>query len=79
MKKPRPDIAQIKTKTIGDAIGGLPCPKCGNPIEMTLESLLAFRSFQCRKPGCGTVLRLDSSASRTALNALQGARRQMLK
>lgn len=65
------DIAKINTRPVDSRLGGVPCPKCGTKIEMTLESLLVRRSFTCANPKCRTTLRLEESASKEALTAIK--------
>jgi hypothetical protein len=51
--------------------GGMACPECGQPIEMTLDDLLVRHAFACCTPGCGVVLRLDQRRSSGALDSLR--------
>lgn len=51
--------------------GGLACPECGEMIEISLDDLLVRRTFGCRKPGCGLVLRLDQRGSEEAVETLR--------
>ena len=71
MNKRGSDIAKINTRPVDSRVGGLPCPKCGTKIEMTLDSLLVRRSFTCMNPKCRTTLRLEESASKEALTAIK--------
>lgn len=66
MVNPISDIAKITTKPAASS-AGLPCPKCGTRIELTLDSLLVRRNFTCANPQCRTILTLDERASAEAL------------
>lgn len=55
----------------GGARGGLPCPECGQTIDITLDDLLLRRTFTCRTQGCGIVLRLDQRNSSGAIDTLR--------
>lgn len=51
------------------ARNGVPCPNCGQTIEVTLEGLLSRGRFICANPTCRTEIRLDASRSSDALDA----------
>ena len=48
---------------------GMPCPKCGFFIEMSVQKLLYGDDFKC--PACRLVLQMDRAQSRDALAILQ--------
>lgn len=54
---------------------GIPCPKCGFFIEMSIRSLLYQPSFQC--PQCLLTLTMDRSSSTNALDLLQKVNKEM--
>ncbi|MDJ0658200.1 MAG: hypothetical protein QNJ42_01785 [Crocosphaera sp.] len=54
---------------------GIPCPRCGFFIEMSVQSLLFQPSFQC--PGCLLTLSMDRNQSRPALEVLQKVHKEM--
>lgn len=54
---------------------GMPCPKCGFFIEMSIYSLLSQAEFKC--PGCLLVLKMDRAESKPALELLQTVNTQM--
>lgn len=62
-----PDV-DLKTSESGGIGGGLPCPTCGTPIKITLESLILRQNFRCSAPGCNMTLTLDRQASRDAIS-----------
>ena len=68
-QRPGPDVRHTTHERAGP--GGMPCPECGQPIEMTLDDLLVRHSFACRTPGCGVVLRLDQRRSSEAIDSLR--------
>ena len=54
---------------------GIPCPRCGFFIEMSVQSLLFQPSFQC--PGCLLTLSMDRAQSRPALEILQKVNKEI--
>jgi len=68
-KQPGPDVRRTAREQGG--AGGMACPQCDQQIPMTLEDLLVRRSFSCRTPGCGVVLRLDQHRSSEAIDSLR--------
>lgn len=48
---------------------GMPCPKCGTPIAVSLKDLLEAKIIVC--PGCGLHLEVDRASSSKSLEALQ--------
>lgn len=70
-KRPGPDVRRTIRDRAGDRSGGLACPECGQLIEITLDDLLVRRSFTCRTPRCGIVLRLDQRGSSEAIDTLR--------
>jgi hypothetical protein len=70
MKKPGSDVAKITTRPAAGGVG-LPCPKCGTLIELTLDNLLVRRNFACTDPKCRTTLKLDERASSDALSVIR--------
>ena len=54
---------------------GIPCPRCGFFIEMSVQSLLYQASFQC--PGCLLTLSMDRNQSKAALEILQKVNKEM--
>jgi len=73
MAKPISDVAKITTRPAASK-AGLPCPKCGALIELTLENLLVRRNFTCLTPQCRTTLTLDATASSEALSVIRKIR-----
>ena len=69
--RPGPDVRRTVREDGGPRRGGIACPQCGQPIEMTLDDLLVRRSFSCRTAGCGVVLRLDQRGSNEAIDTLR--------
>jgi len=69
--RPGPDVRRTVREGGGGRRGGIACPQCGEPIEMTLDDLLVRRSFTCRTAGCGVVLRLDQRRSNEAIDTLR--------
>lgn len=54
---------------------GIPCPKCGFFIEMSIYSLLSQSEFKC--PGCLLTLSMDREVSLPALEILQKVNTQV--
>lgn len=68
--RPGPEVRRT-TREESPSSGGLPCPGCGQHIEISLNDLLVRRSFRCQAPGCGVVLRLDQRGSAAATDTLR--------
>lgn len=70
----RPDV---KRSVAGPAPGSVPCPECGEPIEISLDALVSRVAFHCRKAGCRTILRLDRRNSAEALEKAREVRERL--
>jgi hypothetical protein len=69
--RPGPDVRRTTREDGEPRRGGMPCPECGQIIEMSLDDLLVRGAFACRTPGCDIVLRLDQRRSSEAIDSLR--------
>jgi phage terminase large subunit GpA-like protein len=69
--KPGPEVRRTIYEAGEQRRGGMPCPECGQQIDISLDDLLIRRSFTCRTAGCGTILHLDQRRSSEAIENLR--------